>query len=239
MRLIDLGVVYLLVGVGCALTLYRRRAQGAGASSALDLALALWVWPLYVPVLLASERAGVRPVSERHTATASQISREHELLVGALETARAKVRSPSLAALLPTSEHLRRLTDHLLRLDAKVRELDEVLASDEFDLHRAERRLRESERTTGHGREEAALAIESIRRLQSMRERACRERDELLGLCARLRMQVTVLRFADAEVTGRSDRAPGDAREADIGELVSEILGRIEGVGAALSHDRG
>ncbi len=240
MRLIDLGVVYLLVGVGCALTLSRRRAQGAASSGALDLALTLCVWPLYVPVLLASDRdrAGVRPVSERHTATASQISREHELLVGALGTARANVRSPSLAALLPTTEHLRRLTDHLLRLDAKVRELDEVLASDEFDLHRAERRLRESERATGSGREEAALAIESIRRLQSMRERACRERDELLGLCARLRMQVTVLRFADAEVSGRRDGVPGDAREADIGELVSEILGRIEGVGAALSHEQ-
>jgi hypothetical protein len=55
-----------------------------------------------------------------------------------------------------------------------------------------------------------------------MRERAARERDELLGLCARLRMQVTVLRFAETP--------QGDG----LGELLGELMGRIEGVGAAL-----
>ena len=64
--------------------------------------------------------------------------------------------------------------------------------------------------------------MEGARRLQAMRERAARERDELLGLCARLRMQVTVLRFAEAP--------QGEA----LGELLSELMGRIEGVGDAL-----
>ena len=68
----------------------------------------------------------------------------------------------------------------------------------------------------------AAAAVEGARRLAALRERAARERDELLGLCARLRMQVTVLRFTEG--------APGE----NLGELVGEILARIEGVGEAL-----
>ena len=64
--------------------------------------------------------------------------------------------------------------------------------------------------------------MEGARRLAALRERAARERDELLGLCARLRMQVTVLRFTEG--------APGE----NLGELVGEILARIEGVGEAL-----
>ena len=55
----------------------------------------------------------------------------------------------------------------------------------------------------------------------ALRARAAAEIHELLALCARLRTQVTVMRFA------------GTATE-DVGELVCEILGRVEGVGAAL-----
>jgi hypothetical protein len=94
-----------------------------------------------------------------------------------------------------------------------------VLAGEEFDLARAERKLRESDRA---GVESATAAVDGARRLSALRERAARERDELLGLCARLRMQVTVLRFAEG--------APSE----NLAELVSELLGRVEGVGAAL-----
>ncbi len=55
-----------------------------------------------------------------------------------------------------------------------------------------------------------------------MRERAAQERDEVLGLCARLRMQVTVLRF--------SEGAAGE----NLGEVVEELLAHLEGVGAAM-----
>ena len=134
---------------------------------------------------------------------------------------------PSLAPLLPSPEQLTRLTEHLLRVDGRVQELDEVLSSEEFDIARAERRLREADRGDRGAADTAAAAVEGSRRLQALRERAARERDELLGLCARLRMQVTLLRFA----APRTDAAaPGE----DLGELVSELMGRIEGVGAAL-----
>jgi hypothetical protein len=60
-----------------------------------------------------------------------------------------------------------------------------------------------------------------VRRLVALRQRAVAERDELLSLCERLRLRVTVLRFEGSGPAGVVD-------------LVAEILGRVEGVGEAL-----
>ena len=62
----------------------------------------------------------------------------------------------------------------------------------------------------------------SIEQLKAMRAVAAKERDELLALCGRLRTQLTVLRFAD--------RAGSD----ELGGLVSEILVRVDAVGASM-----
>ena len=212
MRLIDLAVAYLVVGAGCAWGLRSRRA----ALGLTDALLTLTLWPLYVPVLLGPPR---RDAVAAGQSPSPRIERERALLHAAIDAAEARMSPGVLTALLPTRAQLATLTDHLAHLDAKVNELDEVLSAEEFDLGRAERRLREAD---GAAVESATAAVEGARRLAALRERAARERDELLGLCARLRMQVTVLRFTEG--------APGD----HLGELVGEILARIEGVGAAL-----
>ena len=218
MRLIDLAVAYLVVGVGCVWALRSRRGA-EGSSPVTDTVLTFALWPLYVPVLLAPAKAERVTRDPGHRAPSPRIERERAMLAEALDVARTKMAPDALSTLLPTDAQLAALTDHLVHLDAKVQELDEVLASEEFDLARAERRLREADRATV---EAATAAVDGVRRLSAMRERAARERDELLGLCARLRMQITVLRFAEG--------APGE----NLSSLVAEILGRIEGVGAAL-----
>jgi hypothetical protein len=214
-RLIDLGVVYALLGVACAVTVARRHRRGAA-----DLLLSLVLWPLYLPVVLA-------PPSRREEGTdaasggEARIRREHDLLLAALEG----VRDPVAVKLLPRREHLARLAEHLSTLDAKVRELDEVLGQPEFEREAAERAVREAEPQGGSALENATLALASVQRLETLRRRAATERDELLSLCTRLRMQVTVLRFAGAAST-------------DVGDLVAEILGRVEGVGAAVDVEQ-
>src|SRR5258706_13809739 len=106
-------------------------------------------------------------------------------------------------------------------MQAKLVELEEVLLREEFDAARAERGLRVAEASGGTALDNAKLVHESILRLCSLRARAAGELDELLALCTRLRTQITVLRFA------------GQSTE-DVGDLVSEIMGHIEGVGAVL-----
>jgi hypothetical protein len=211
-RLTDLAVLYLVVGAGCAWALRARRPDARGLADAL---LTVGLWPLYVPALLGGERPD--PAAPR--SASPRIERERALLYAALDAAQARLSPGALTQLLPTRAQLAALTAHLEHLDAKVRELDEVLAGEEFDLARAERRLREADPA---GVEAATAAFDGARRLAGLRERAARERDELLGLFARLRMQVTVLRFTEG--------APGE----HLGELVAEMLARIEGVGAAL-----
>ena len=216
MRLLDLAVAYLVVGVGCAWALHARRRGGEARTSLADSLLTFSLWPLYVPMLLGA--SAERPRRPAPRATTARVLRECELLTEALAATRQRLAHPTLAPLLPTDAQLRRLTEHVACLDARVLELDQVLAGEEFDPARAERMLRGDRGSA----ESAAAAMEGARRLQAMRERAARERDELLGLCARLRMQVTVLRFTEG--------APGE----NLGELVGEILARIEGVGEAL-----
>lgn len=210
MRLIDLGGVYLLAGAIVTWALRARRPQ-AGAVRWPDAVLAFVLWPLYAPTLAGS--------SPRAPSASPRTERERMLLEQAIAAARTRLGHGTLTALLPTAEQLATLAERLARLDARVDELDQVLAHDDFDVVRAERRLRDADRASAAS---ATAAIDGARRLTAMRERAVRERDELLGLCARLRMQVTVLRFADG------------AGDPNLAEVVGEILTRVEGVGDAL-----
>ena len=130
---------------------------------------------------------------------------------------------PTVAGLLPSPVHIDKLFDHLGSLDEKVKELDEVLARDELDLGKATRALREAEAEGGPAQRHAESVLASVRRLLSLRDKARRERDELLSLSRRLRLAVTVLRFS------------GGAEE-DVGGIVAEIVGRVEGVREAFAE---
>ena len=202
----DLALCYLLAGaVLTAVLRARRRDLSPG-----DALLTLTLWPLYAPLRFAT---GASP------AVTTPTHREQVLLEEAITAARISMGAAGVGALLPTAAQVAQIAQHLARLDARVRELDAVLARDEFDVARAERRMREPARAAV---EAATATLDGVRRLVAMRERAVRERDEVLGLCARLRMQVTVLRF--------SEGAAGE----NLGEVVEELLAHLEGVGAAM-----
>ncbi len=202
----DLALCYLLAGAVLTAVLRARRRD----LSPSDALLTLTLWPLYAPLRFAT---GASP------AVTTPTHREQALLEEAITAARISMGAAGVGALLPTAAQVAQIAQHLARLDARVRELEAVLARDEFDVARAERRMREPARAAV---EAATATLDGVRRLVAMRERAVRERDEVLGLCARLRMQVTVLRF--------SEGAPTE----NLGEVVEELLAHLEGVGAAM-----
>lgn len=191
MRLLDLAIFYLLLGVGSCWLAASRGRRGAG-----DLAMALLLWPLYIPVAFSSPQPQA-PSRGDHP--------EYRALLAAL----ASVRNEHLAALLPKEPQLRPLAERLRVLEDKASELDEVLARDEFAAAEREPHVRES-----------------LEQLQALRAGALRERDELVALCRRLRVQVTVLRFSGSSTDG-------------VGDLVSELLGRLEGMQVAFSEPTG
>jgi hypothetical protein len=215
MRVIDLLVVYLGVGVACAVVV-GRLARGR-EPSVLDRVFVVFMWPIYVPALLAP--APAPPLATRIPGTAAGIIRaERAALIAAVDA----VANTPVRACLPTREQLETLVGRIESLDAKVAELDGVLARDEFDAARAASAVHAAEREGGSLLESAQMVKRSIEQLQSMRAAAAKERDELLALCGRLRTQLTVVRFAE--------RDGGD----ELGGLVNEILVRVEAVGASL-----
>jgi hypothetical protein len=216
MRLAELALLYAVVGVACAVGLALRAPAGRKLG-AVDALLCVIAWPLYVPVWVAGRPEGAAPGVAGELRGA--IDRECASLAEALRA----VRDPLVASLLPTEEQLGRLFSHLRSLDGRVAQLDEVLGGDSFDAARAGEAVREAERK-GRGIEQARLALESIERLVALRARAALDRDDLLTLCRRLRLQATVLRFAGADA--------GEMRG-----LLAEIQGRIEGAGAALGPE--
>lgn len=210
MRVLDLGAVYFALGLVLLVAVMRRARR-----SPLDAALLVLLWPMYLPVLLAEGA----PAVTRKPSPFGPIRDEHEEMRRAL----ASVGDETIARLLPTPLHVDRLFEHLTSLDAKVQELTEVLAKDELDLGRATRAVREAEAEGGVAQKHAESVLSSVRRLLSLRDRALRERDELLSLSRRLRLAVTVLRFSGGT-------------EEDVGGIVAEIVGRVEGVREAFSE---
>ena len=215
MRVVDLLVVYFAVGGACAIAI-GRITRGTRAT-VIDRVLIVFLWPLYVPALLAPPPPS-RPVMTGTDPMRTRIAAELSALAAAVEA----VGSTPLRECLPTREQLDVLGARIDSLDAKVRELDGVLASEEFDPARASRAVEIATREGGALLESAQMVQRSIERLQSLRSTAARERDDLLALCSRLRTQLTVLRF--------TERSAPD----ELGGLVGEILVRVEAVGASL-----
>lgn len=211
MRILDLGAVYVALGLLFLVAMVRRARR-----SPVDAVLLVVLWPLYLPVLL-SEGAAF-PTAKR-SSSSSLLVTEHEEMRRAL----GSVNDPTVARLLPSPQHIEKLFDHVRSLDEKVKELDEVLSRDELDLGKATRALREAESKGGSSQKHAESVLASVRRLLALRDRALRERDELLSLSRRLRLAVTVLRFS------------GGAEE-DVGGIVAEIVGRVEGVREAFAE---
>lgn len=210
MRVLDLGAVYFALGLLFLVAMVRRARR-----TPIDAVLLVVLWPLYLPVLLSD---GAAFPSAKRTASSPLVTEQDEM-----KKALGSVNDPTVARLLPSPQHIDKLFEHLRSLDEKVKELDEVLSRDELDLGKATRALREAESRGGPAQKHAESVLASVRRLLALRDRAMRERDELLSLSRRLRLAVTVLRFS------------GGAEE-DVGGIVAEIVGRVEGVREAFAE---
>ena len=181
MRLVELAVLYLVVGAGAAAALlYRRRAV-------LDAILLVPFWPLLAPFQLfdASEpRAGAD-------------------FLAALEEA---ARTP-LGKLLPAPATMRQLAGRLAVASAKVAEIDRVLARREFDAGAAQAELTalRARDASELAVTSATLRVQNIRRLVALRDRFARELDDVRALLVQLETQVEVVRLAGAPDAAAAD----------------------------------
>ena len=209
MSLLDLGALYLVVGLGCAVVVYRRTGRPASA------ALALPLWPIWAPIALIDD-------APPRTAASDRVTRIEEQLTQAVSAARGSAWS----VLLP-DDAVRRLRAEIALVVRRIAELDEVLAQPGFDLREAERRV---SALSGGGAsrralETAVLHRNNVARIQAMRDRSERALEELDELVGALRSQLVLARYAGSSPEG-------------VGGIVTELWARVEGLADVMGTDQ-
>lgn len=206
MTLRDLLIVYLAIGIGCALWIYKR-APPPAARALVSAAVAVPLWPLWAPFALDSRsRAGA----------SHPLSLPVERALHAVEAARI---GTSAAALL-SPEVTARLRREVARIAERLGELDRLLASEGFDLESSARRLEALERAGDGSRlSSARVHHQSLKRLYEQRAADAAGLSELADLVLALRAQLLLER-------------QGAASEG-VADLIRECWTRLEALDEA------
>jgi hypothetical protein len=209
MRLLELTVLYLLVGAGAAVAfLVMRRPLTAG--SFVDAALLGAFWPLYGPFLLL------------HGPQSAEAADAMPLAVS------APADPPPLASLLPDLETARALERGLALARSRVADIARLLAQPELSEGAALARQAELEaRGDDRAAATARQRVLAIRRLRQLRGRFATELDEISELLAQARIQAEVVRLA-GEDDGHATR-----------ELIGELQIRMEALDEMLGEGNG
>ena len=210
MSIVDLAVLYLVVGAGCAAVVYRR-TKGDPRRRLASAAVALPLWPVWAPIALIPDAPPRIPATGR----AERI--EEELA----QAVRAAADSPF--EILLTEKAAGRIREEIARAVGRIAELDEVLAQPGFDLAAADQRVDQLVGANASRRalKTAVLHRDNVARIRAVRDRHERALDELGELVGALRSQLVLARYAGSSPEG-------------VGGIVSEMWARVEGLGEAM-----
>lgn len=176
MKLLSLGVVYLLVGLGCVAGYWARQPD----KTILDAILLFCIWPLYGPFLLAKPPEPASKTSNNDVLTAIERAAD----------------SP-LAPFLPDLETSAQLGARLQAAKQRVADIDRLLAQDTYD--EAKTRQKQAE-LQARGDEQSARMLSQrlniIDQLKALRDRVALEISQISELLIQLQIQADVVRIA-------------------------------------------
>lgn len=177
--------------------------------SAGDVVFLTVLWPLAAPLLFGGHR------DEQDPGAAELIS------------ALARAQASPLASVLPDAETARVLASRLREAGGRLADLDQVLARPDFDVGEAERRAHElAARGATSAAATAQLRVRTLAQLRALRERYRGELDEVRELIAQLVAQAELVRLQPTIAHTSSDA----------GELVRELVNRVEGLGDLFAY---
>jgi hypothetical protein len=184
MSVVDLLILYGVIGLGCGVVVGRKHGWVSGA-------IAIVIWPIWAPLALI-------PDPPRRTAPSGRAARIEEELEGAALAARG---SPFEILLPPSaSDRIRR---ELRAAVVRIEELDGVLAQPGFDLREAERRVTAlSDGDNPRALKTAVMHRDNVARLESLRDKHGRAIEELGELVGALRSQLVLARYAGSSAEG-------------------------------------
>jgi hypothetical protein len=257
--LADLALLYCVVGLACAVAIYRSSTESRPRAAAAA-ALAVPLWPLWAPIALTSGKtraASPAWATARERSPRSEVSDAAARIDAALREGVDACAGTSLQELLPR-DAASRISAEVSRAAARHAELTEVLARKEFALESAERRVAELERAeleraaaapAGPGSDGARGSAMGQRSAEPS-SAPCPARALITARlhCENVR-RLVALRDRDARALEElADlmqalrtqlvlaRFAGSSVEG-AGGIVSEVWARVEGLGAAMGGD--
>ena len=218
MSLRDFIGLYLLVGLACAIAVFRR-APSRGVGALFSALATVLLWPLWAPFALGPARsradAGDRASRPENAMILARVDRALADAVAAVaETPMSDVFTPRTAV---------RIKAEVARVAGRLADLSALADKSGFDRGASARRLQELERSGASDRAVATARLQddSLARLAELRAADARALDELADLLEALRTQLVLARYEGSPA-------------ADASAIVSEVWARLEGLGAVL-----
>ena len=209
MGIVETCILYLLLGgvVAVALVL---RAEGKGRGArAVTFVAGVFFWPVFAPFLLSSSHPAARGTPPARAAQSRLLA-----ALGQVEGLAADVLRPEVA-------RLRGLVDAVGKMEARVAEMDALLATPEFDRSAASGQL-EALARRGLPPEDARVQsvqarLRNMERLVAMRERTAADLERVVLQLEEMGSRLQLLKFA-----GRPD--------AELVELLQSVASSVEEV---------
>ncbi len=197
----ELLALYLLVGLACAVAVYRR-APASGPRALMSAAAAVPLWPLWAPFALAGrDRPPLLHAPPPPELRPGDIgTRLYQRIERALCAAREAILHSAIDAVFTAADASKILTE-VARAAARLNELDELIARHGFDADYTARHASQLEGAGAPSRSVATARLHaaSVARLLSRREADLRALGELAELAELLRAQLVLARFDSPE----------------------------------------
>jgi len=219
MGVLETGIIYGLIGLAVATALVLRSADGSAPARVALFAMGAAFWPLYAPSLLAPERAR-EPGRRSGSPDAATLGERMQAAQAKLLEALAQVEGVA-QAVAPEVARVRLVTGQVAEMERRVREIDALLETEEFDLAATREAL---SRISSRGIPESdarwqslSVRVRNIERLHGIRERTLEDLEKIALKLEEMSSRLKLLRFA-----GRPD--------AEVVQLFKEVADSVEDV---------
>jgi hypothetical protein len=217
----DLLALYALVGLACAIAVFRR-APSRGIGAVLSALVTVPLWPLWAPFALAPHPSAFASASASRDVRRPENDAVRARVDKALAEAVAAVADTPMSGVF-TPRTAERIGAEVAHVAGRLADLSALAERSGFDRAASGRKLEELERSGASDRAVATARLQhdSLERLAELRAADAHALEELADLLEALRTQLVLARYAGSPADGAS-------------AIVSEVWARLEGLGAVL-----
>lgn len=226
MGITETSIIYGIIGVVVASAMWLSRPAESALVGVSRLVLHTLLWPFFAPVLLGGGASPTVTTSSPMPApTPPNLDPRVDEAERRLLDALSSLDGVAEDVLGLEMQRVRDLTGSLANMARRIAEMDELLATDEFDAARAERALSAlgaGDSPDNRARRDSVQArLRNIRRLEQMRQALSADLERAILKVEEISSQIRLLRFADRP-------------EHEVSGLIQDIAATVEGLSEGL-----